>query len=341
MKNIVALLSILSLTSLSQAGAQSTEPAPAPAAPTPQLTPAQADNVLKQLADLEKTIMQQRGTNLGSIIQKLRTAASSDAAAINFIEDCDKLVNVERKDGDRDDAKKIQQKAEQAKRGETKKEEEKDGDLPAALRLCLEYLALSLEAADAKDLASMTSKIQSFHQALISHGKKLHGRAGEMLMRPLGGGGGVRRGGDISIGVVIEAYQLDRYLHREGWPLEPGNIVRMYEKVILKPSLEKHKEDIGTLWDTAITTEASYRKARTTESEFTIWQQQEVPALRWQRANDLFTDGPNPVAGMAEMLKVIKDNPTHPQSPAWVASLRGIVNQAAGRTPPEAETPAK
>lgn len=53
-----------------------------------------------------------------------------------------------------------------------------------ALRMSLEYLALSLEANDAKDLSVMVPKVQAFHQAMISYGKKLHGQAGEMLMRP-------------------------------------------------------------------------------------------------------------------------------------------------------------
>jgi len=338
MKANLALLTVASLAAFGPALAQTPVPTPA-APPAPQLTPAQADNVLKQLSDLEKSIMQQRGTSLTSIIQKLRTAASSDAAAINFIEECDKLVNVERKDGDRDDARKIKERAEQVKRGETKKEEEKDGDLPAALRMCLEYLAISLEAADVKDLASMTSKIQSFHQSLISHGKKLRGKAGEMLMRPITAGGGGRRAGDLSVGVVVEAYQLDRYLHREGWPLEPGNIVRMYERVLIKPSLEAHKEDIGSLWDTAINNEGLFRKARMTEGEFSVWQQQEVPALRWQRATDLFNGGPNPVTGMAEMLKVIKDNPSHPLAPTWVSSLRELVKQASDQPKPAPAAP--
>jgi hypothetical protein len=339
MKANLTLLTLAALATFCPVQAQT--PATAPAAPpTPQLTPAQAENVLKQLSDLEKSIMQQRGTSLGSIIQKLRTAASSDAAAINFIEECDKLVNVERKDGDRDDARKIKERAEQVKRGETKKEEEKEGDLPTALRLCLEYLAISLEAADVKDLASMTSKIQSFHQSLISHGKKLHGKAGDMIMRPLGGGGGGgRRAGDLNPGLVVEAYQLDRYLHREGWPLEPGNIIRMYERVLLKPSRDAHKEDIGSLWDTAITSEGLFRKARMTEGEFAVWQQQEVPALRWQRATDLFGNGPNPVTGMAEMLKVIKDNPNHPLAPTWVNNLRDLVKQASGAEKPASPAP--
>jgi hypothetical protein len=116
------------------------------AAAAPALSAEQIANVLKQLDEIEKTVMQQRGTSLGSIIQKLRTAASSDAAAINFLAECDKLVNVERKDGDRDDAKRIDQKKEAAKNAEKTDDEKKNGDAATGLRIELEYLALTLEA---------------------------------------------------------------------------------------------------------------------------------------------------------------------------------------------------
>ena len=335
MKTKLILLASGSLTALTLVSAQSPDAPAAPPVPKPILTPEQTSNVLKQLADLEKTILQQRGSSLSGIIQKLRTAASSDAAAINFVEECDKLVNIDRKDADREEARKIKEKAELAKRGESKKEEDKDGDHTTGLRLSLEYLALTLEANDAKDLASMTPKIQAFHQTLIGHGKKLKGRTGEMLMRSVAGGGGGRRGGGgLEVGVVVDAYQLDGYLHRESWPLEPGNIMRMYERVILQPAREKHKEEIGSLWEAAITTEGTFRKLRMAEGDFAVWQQQEVPLLRWARATDLVANGNNPVSGMAEMLKVIKDNPSHPRSPSWISQLRGLV------APPESTTPA-
>lgn len=301
-------------------------------APKPALTPDQVSNVLKQLADLEKTILQQRATNLGGLVQKIRTAASSDASAVNFVEDCDTLVNVERKDGDKDEAVKIKQRAEQVKRGDTKQQEDKEGDYLTSLRLTLEFLALSLEAHEAKDLSSMIPKVQSFHQSLIENAKKLKGRAGDMLMMPIsrgGFGGGARRpGGNLDVGVVIEAYQLAPYLRTEGWPVEPANIMGMYDKVILKVVRETRATELASAWDGAINTEVNYRKERLPEGELTVWQQQEYPNLRWLRAKDLVRNSGNPVNGMAEMLKVIKEYPNHASSPAWVVELRNMVSNA-------------
>jgi hypothetical protein len=301
--------------------AQEADPASATAKPV--LTPEQAKNVLKQLDDLEKNILAQRGTSLGTIIQKLRTAASSDAAALNLVADCEKLVNVERKDGDRQDAKRIDQRKEAEKRPESKKEAEKDGDHNTALRLCLEYLALTLEANESKDITKMIPKLQTFQQTMMSQAKKLHGAAGDMLMRGIGGGGGRR--GEAEVSAVVQAYLLDAFLKPEGWPRSPGDIIDAYDKLILKPVREKDKDKLAATWDTGLEHEAAFRKERMPDGEYGVWLQQEYPRLRWMRAQDLTNSGTNPVTGLAEQLKVIKEFPNHPDSPTWVKAMRAMI----------------
>ena len=314
------------------ATAQENKNAPPYVPPVPSLTPAQIANVLKQLEDLEKTILAQRGVSLGAIIQKLHSAAASDVSAINFVAECEKLVQVKLKNADRKEAMKIDQRKEAEKR-EPKAgvEAEKEGDIGTALSLALEYLALTLEARDVKDLSTMVPRITSFHQALIARGKKLKGRAGELIMQPITGGGGGRRGPEFHY--VIEAYQLDQFLHRQDWPETPGDIATMYDKVIIQLARDKKKEDMAGLWDAAINNEATFRRLRLADGEFSVWETSASPNLRWRKAEDLAQNGPNPVTGMAEMLKVIKDYPNHPASPDWVKELRDMV------APPAAEAP--
>jgi len=306
------------------------DPAPA-AAGQPDakslLTPEQMKSVLTQLDELEKTILAQRGASIGSIIQKLRAASASDAAALSLIEDCEKLVMVERRDGDRDDARRIEQRIQQSKKADTKKSEDKEGDEMTGVRLALEYLALTLEAHEAKDIKDMIPKALAYHQTLLSQGEKLKGRTGGSLMAPVSGGG---RGG---VGIVVEAYQLQRFLQREGWPLQPADIMGMYDRLILPSIRQDKKEDLATTWDTALNNYATFTKARMPEGEFVVWQQQTYPELRWQRATDLFENGASPVIGLAEMLKVIKEFPHHPSSPTWVKTLRGLVD------PPKVDAP--
>ncbi|MDB6116434.1 MAG: hypothetical protein JWO08_215 [Verrucomicrobiaceae bacterium] len=327
-RSISSLAACLSICGI--AIAQESKNAPPYVPPVPTLTPAQVAGVLKQLDELEKSILSQRGNTLGAIIQKLHAAAASDAAAINFLTDCDKLVNVERKDGDRKDAKQIEKKKEAEKREPRGPDADKEGDFGTGLRLCLEYLALTLEARDLKDkdMATFVPKIKSFHQNVLSQGKKIKGRAGDMLMQPVGsGGGGGRRGGGATgdMRVIVEAYQLDQFLRRPNWPMVPGDIMDMYDKVIIESARKNKKEDMPALWDAALNLEASVRKLRLADGDFTVWEQSTYPNLRWQRASDLVATGPNPVNGMADMLKVIKDYPGHPNSPEWVRQLRAMV----------------
>jgi hypothetical protein len=336
---LVLSLAALSLTTLS---GQDT----APPLVRPELKPEQVANVLKQLDDLEKTILTQRGGDLGGIIQRLRAAASSEAAAINLLADCDKLVNVDRKADDKDSKEQAERRAEQQKKRQeaaTKEDQERNGDAGVALRLALEYLALTLEANEAKDLATMVPKIQTFHKSLLASADKLKGRAGDSLNQPVGtgadagGGGQGRRGGAPTgdVGLVVEAFQLAPFLRRQGWPMVPAAIMDHYDKLMLKPAREKKPDDLASLWDGAMATEAAYRKARMFEGEYALWAQNEAPALKWAKAQDITRYSSAPVNGLAEMLNVIRAYPKHASAPQWVQQLRSLVSPAeAGASAP-------
>ncbi|MBL9114149.1 MAG: hypothetical protein JNJ83_04010 [Verrucomicrobiaceae bacterium] len=341
MKNLTLLVVSAAMANLSLA--QSPEPA-APTATGSKLKPEQAASVLKQLQELEKTILAQRGSNLGGIIQKIRSAASSDAAALALVAECDSLVNVERKEGDRDDKEAAERRKDQQKNAQQNTDQddvERNGDPLLALRLCLEYLALSLEAQEVKELSDMAGKLTSFHQSLVSSGAKLRGRSGDVVLRPVGnggggGGGGRRQGGQQpseSIGLVIQAFQLENYLKREGWPLVPGDILEHYEKIIFTKDRASSPDKLAEHWDAAIAAESAFRKARMFEGEYALWFQTAVPDLRWDRAADLAEHGTNSITGLAEMLNIIKANPNHPNSPKWVAELRARVEKDQGTAP--------
>jgi len=307
--------------------------APAPVSPSQiqgQLKPEQVSSVLKQLEELEKTILTQRGTSLSSIIQRLRTAASSDAGALGLVAECDEIVNVQRKEGDRqakEDAERRQEAQKRRQQGTDKNDIEKNGDATLALRLNLEYLALSLEAWQTDDLASMVPKLQAFHQTLIASAAKLRGRAGESLQRPAGGGN--------PLGLVVSALQLEAYLQKENWPTSPGDILQHYQRLIIPP-IRRHKpEELGAIWDTALNMEGSFRKGRMFEGEYALWMQNDLPALRWQRAQDIVRNSGNPITGLADMLNLIKTHPSHPSSASWVNELRSLVKPAEEQPDPK------
>jgi hypothetical protein len=127
---------------------------------------------------------------------------------------------------------------------------------------------------------------------------------------------------------IIEAFQLERYLNRQGWDKNPTNIGGMYTNTILPIAAVDAKDSLPSLWDARINADGAFRKENMTEPEFILWGQNELPTLRWERATYLYEKGPSAINAMADMLKLIKDNPAHADAPKWVKELRMLVNQS-------------
>ncbi|MBX7207374.1 MAG: hypothetical protein K1X78_03590 [Verrucomicrobiaceae bacterium] len=311
------------------------DPAPKPAPPT--LTQQQVDTIVKQLADVEKAIAQQRGANLGAIIQKLRAGTASDAAALSLYEDCEKLI-ADRRALTRDEKKtREEQVKKQAERNKesTAKEVKEDGDFGLAVRFQLRYLVLSLEAHEAKEIDKMLPELTSYIQDVVAASDKLRGRAGAYLAGSLrgGGGGGGGRGGRGGGGggggnPFVPAFQIGDYLDGQRWSLEPVDFGAMWEKTILPVFREKKKSELGAQWDARIAAEAGFKKGSISDAELSLWQQNEVPDIKWAKLQDLFANGDKPVNAMADMLAMIRDNPGHPNSPKWLEEFKRMVASA-------------
>ena len=345
------LLFVLAVGSLTTGplglSAQTTEPAPAfpnldgtpstTAEPTnapPVLTADQLKNVQEQLAALEGEITTQRTGFLSGIIERFRKATSSDAAAMNFYLDCKKIVDLERKDMTKDAVRsQVERMESQMEKwtGTSPTDGRDEGDFGKAVRLQLEYLVLTLEAHETPpdDMIKMVPKLKAYIAAVMENAKKLKGRALNHL------------NGNISNNAFVEAYQLDRYLSTEHWSMNPLGFGDMWEKCIF-PLMEKESRDgLPEQWDTRIKTEMAFREESMYKPEYELWVQNEVPVLRWARAQYLYEKGPSPVNAMADMLKIIREYPGHASAPDWLEALRELVAQASGADapPPAAETP--
>ena len=319
MKTYLSLLIIPSLLPLAL-HAQAPEVIP-PAVEKPKLTDQQVTSVLGQLKVLEADILTKRGTSLASIMAKLNDGMASDAAAQKLYTECELVVNSERKEESKAEAR---ARAEQLERrlegGKGKGTDTTDeGDPALGIRLGLRYLVMTLEAHEAKeeDFKKMVPKLQTYIQDLVASAPKLKGRALTMINRVCNQGS-----------PVVEAFQLDRYLEREGWSNNPTAIGGMYSETILKMAETDAKDSLPTLWDSRITADAAFRKENMTVPEHALWLQNELPALRWERATYLYEKGPSAINAMGDMLKNIKENPGHADAPKWVQQLRQLVNQS-------------
>lgn len=280
--------------------------------PEVPLTPQQIELISKQLADLENQITDLRGNTIATIMNKLRAASASEAAAMNFYLDCEKLVNVERKDLTKTEER---DRKEQIERRSDKMADSKEGDLGTATRLHVVYLLLSLEAHESKpeDREKLVPKLQAYIQDVLANAPKLQGRAGARLNQ------------DIAGSPIVDAYQIRRYLGGEGWATDPLDLGGMWDQTILPYYKEKKPESLAEQWDARINAMGTIRKERLSEAEFQIWTQQELPILKWSRATYLLQSGPTPVNALKDMLDIIKAYPSHANARSWLETMRRIV----------------
>ncbi len=308
----VLLATCLVTTTWAQAPATPGMPQPGTA-----LTEAQVNSVMTQLKELENQILQMRGNTLGTILAKLRAGMASDQAAMSLFLECSNVVNHERKEVDKSEARERQARMESRSKG---RDADEEGDVGFAVRLGIQYLVLTLEAHEAKeeDFKKMVPKLQEYINTVVAAAPKLKGRAYSQLSNALSPNN-----------AIIEAFSLSRYLNRKEWSQRPADIGSMYMLTLLPLAAETNKESLPALWDARITAEGIFRKEQMFAPEFELWTQNELPTLRWQRAFYLYEKGPSTINALADMLKLIKENPGHADAPTWVKSLRQLVNQSA------------
>jgi hypothetical protein len=299
-------------------GRQEEVPVPAQAPlPAISLTPQQVELISKQLTDLEKQIQEMRGNTLSSVMQKLRSAAASDAAALNLLLDSEKLVNVERKDLDKtEERQRKEQMDRNAERRSDKKTEENEGDMGTSARLHIQYMILTLEARETKpaDRGALLPKLTAYIQDVVANAEKLKGRSGQLLNREVGGS------------VIAQAFQIERFLQGGGdWAARPLDMGGIWDRFILPQTKEQKPDALAAQYDARIAAETALRKGTMPEPEFLIWGQQDLPGLKWQRASYLLRNGPTPLNALKEMLDHIKAHPSHPDAPRWVAEMRAAM----------------
>lgn len=306
MKLPFLLLALASLPALAQQ----------PAAPQ-TLTPDQLTNVLNQIALLEDQIAAMRDGRLAAALQKIRAGMASPRDALNLYMECDKVVNAERKELDKTEARRRQEMMERREKNENA---EDDGQFSQAVQLGLKYLSLTLEANElkAEDKAAMIPKLQAYIQELVASAPNLRGRSLQYLASAVN-----------DRNPIVDALRLSPFTKPKDWTAQAMDIGGMYKNTLL-PSAEKYKPDLlPSLWTERITAESALRKETMPAPEYELWLQDNVPALRWERAKYLVEKGPSKINALADMLALIKEYPGHADAPGWLGELRNSLNEVA------------
>lgn len=285
------------------------------------LTPDQLTNVLKQITLLEEQIAAMRDGRLAAAMQKIRAGVASPRDALNLFMECDKIVNAERKELDKAEARRRQEMMERREKNENA---EDDGQFSQAVLLGLKYLMLTLEANETKaeDKAAMIPKLQAYIQELVGSAPSLRGRSLQYLA-----------GAVSERNPIVDALRLSPFLKPRDWTSQAMDIGGMYKSTLL-PTAEKYKPELlPTLWTERISAESALRKETMPAPEYELWLQDDVPALRWERARYLVEKGPSKINALADMLALIKEFPGHADAPGWLGELRGALNEVAPAAP--------
>jgi hypothetical protein len=159
-----------------------------------------------------------------------------------------------------------------------------------------------------------------------------------------GGGGGVGLGRatgelgpilseQVNTSVFCRAYLIDGLLKRNEWAYSPIEVSRIYDTVIFPYYLEIKPAELPAQWDARINAELALRKIVMSETEFGLEYKERQPALLWQKATYMLEKNLTPLQAMADMLKVVRDNPNHSMAPIWLGQLRAMVTQGQQQAP--------
>lgn len=311
--------------------------APEASSELPRLTSDQTASILKQLDQIESQITKNRGESLGTALSRFRIGMNSDKDALDLYLNSYKLENFDKKNLKVTDFQEWKDR---------NTDRHKDPDFLMALRLQLEYLVLSIQAQDTKDINTLVPGLQAYVPKLISavQSTMKHSASGAIEEKNKagkgggGGGGGNRQGGAPPIlamlrqpvkgTVIAQAYRLDEFLTRKEWEYDPTSIAGIYNSVIFPCYLKEKKEELPAQWDARINAELALRKATQSETEFQVYYYENHPQLLWSKSVYLLQRNVNPIGALAEMLKIVRDNPTHPKAADWLQELRKAVDES-------------
>jgi hypothetical protein len=326
----------------------------------PTLTAEQTAIIVKQLEQLELVIGKSRTDTLGSALTKFKAALAGKDVLPLYLE-CYKLENFERRDLKATDFLAWKEANED-------KLKEKDFIDGLTLQLEYLVLTIQAQdITETKDMGPIVAALQTFIpkamaaiQDTVKHtasgaleakgnvqgsqnrtGTRATGpgaRQGAPNAKGGGGGGGSGFAVGGSIGSALQksvkgtefarAYLLEDHLTRQNRSYSPLDIPDIYENVIFPYYLQEKPAEIGAQWDNRINAELSLRKLTMSETEFGILAKERQPELAWQKANFMLTNKVNPLQAMADMLKIVRENPTHPRAIEWLKTLRDMVNLA-------------
>lgn len=269
------------------------------------LTGDEVESILNELATIEEDLKGDRVSIRTNAVRAFEAAAASDKAVYEFYLQCHKTLKFDAKDASFTDFRAWREKNE----GRIKSKSNL-----AALRLQLQYLVLTLKAAEGVKREALIPELESFVANIVAHSEELEDSGMKTLRE------------SVKTSIFAEAYKLDKSLEVPDWSFEPGKFGDVYEKTIFAYLRAEQPGSLEAAWDRRIELEKRYVLITEEENQFELdkFQTERLPELRWQKATDIYSSY-SAKQGAQSMLALLKGNPGNTSLKKWLEEFRALL----------------
>jgi len=187
---------------------------------------------------------------------------------------------------------------------------------PEAIRVCLQYMILSLQrAAGATD--------RQIYPGVLGYAV-----ATQKLLPDIGDDQIMRQ--EITNNIFSKWYGLgDQLDGLDNWAMAPGDVDGIYTKFLL-PIMRKYRDPrILAYWDARIAAESTQASMGANAFNADRFNQTRLPELLWARAEDVIAIGARE-QGLSTMYSIIKNYPNHTSEGKWIDELKSLLTNPAG-----------
>ncbi|MEI6034757.1 MAG: hypothetical protein WCS65_10825 [Verrucomicrobiae bacterium] len=202
-------------------------------------------------------------------------------------------------------------------------------EMQAALLLHLKYLSLALQRKGMEHPETMIPGLMAYVNDLVAADKVFADQKQKpneqrnLLDQPL------------AQSVFSQWLKLDQWLpEAKVWEPKPGDLAGILEKNVRPLLREKKDPQLLQTWDMQLNIEAGRITEARSEYQIEKFNSSTRPTLLFKRAQDMVVLG-QPNRGVAEMVAVLRANPSHPDFAAWLAAVRALLSPPADQTSPQ------
>lgn len=279
-----------------------------------------AEALLKEISGIEEKQQAAKSREQATLIAQVRAAQSGGPAAANFYE---KAVEAVQFEGRKDKG------AAYADWKKANADLLRSKEMQTALLLHLRYLGMALERRGMEHPEAMVPAVLAYVNDLVAADKLFAGqpkRSNEqkaLLEQPLGQS------------IFSQWLQLGPWLPGDKvWEPKPGDVAGILEKNVRDALREQRDPQLLQTWDMQMKIEADRITEGRSQHEVDKFNQLTRPRLSFRKAQDMVVLG-QPNRAVAEMVTLIRANPTHPDFANWVTAVKALLTKPAGAPSPQ------